>query len=120
MKKKNEELLQQSTAKNNKTACFNYTENNQEVVVYDEDLKDELVDINIKANPKKLAEIIMWSINTIGQLNTDPETITLKRRTQQINQLDNALSILQNQALELLKSELSPKAVLKTTNITKE
>ena len=69
---------------------------------------------------KKLAEIIMWSINTLGQLNADPETITLKRRTQQINQLDNALSILQTQSLELLKSELSPKAVLKTTNITKE
>lgn len=120
MKKKEEELLQQSTAKNNKTPCFNYTENGNEVVVYDEDLKDELVDISIQANPKKLAQIIMWSINTMGQLNTDPETITLKRRTQQLNQLDNALSILQNQALELLKSEISPKATLQTTNITEE
>tara|TARA_A100001037_G_C15098819_1_gene612901 strand:+ start:126 stop:488 length:363 start_codon:yes stop_codon:yes gene_type:complete len=119
MKKSESEQSQQSTAKN-KTPCFNYTENGKEVVVYDEDLKDELVDISITANPKKLAEIIMWSINTIGQLNADPETITLKRRTQQINQLDNALSILQNQSLELLKSELSPRAVLKTTNITKE
>ena len=120
MKKKNKkEPKEQSTP--NKNELFSYdVEGGNRVTIYEEDLVDGYVDIEMKVDTKVLASNVMSSINCLQQLSEDKKEISEERIAQQIIQYKNALMIMQNLSLEMIKIALEPKAILKPTIITKE
>ncbi len=120
MKKKNKkEPKKQSTP--NKNELFSYdVEGGNRVTIYEEDLVDGYVDIEMKVDTKVLASNVMSSINCLQQLSEDKKEISEERIAQQIIQYKNALMIMQNLSLEMIKIALEPKATLKPTIITKE
>lgn len=118
MKNKKNEPKKQSSTKKNKDPYLSYDQDGKRTNIYEEDLLDELMDIQISVNQKKLADIIAWTINVSAQLQNDTEGLSQDRRIEQIMQLKNSLRLLQDFTFHAFLKTNENKAVLKF--ITKE